>query len=249
MRGDLHRLSPRRVAQRQTCGPMERDAFHLRLSDHWCAASAGDRHWPCAQGAGTDLEGKARNGEPFARAFRKHFGPRQGARLPRRRKPRALARTLGQAAAATFQGAPSRTHAFLPCAELPGFLVALREQEGIAAYALEFLTLTAARTSEVIGARWREMNLLDKTWTVPATRMKARREHRIPLSARTLDILKGMHGIRSNDDPDTFVFTGRKPGTPLSNMAFLMLMRRMGRGDLTAHGFRATFKTWASECT
>jgi len=140
-------------------------------------------------------------------------------------------------------------HAFLPYAELPGFLVALREQEGIAAYALEFLTLTAARTSEVIGARWREMNLLDKTWTVPATRMKARREHRIPLSARALDILKGMQGIRSNDDPDTFVFTGRKPGAPLSNMVFLMLMRRMGRSDLTAHGFRATFKTWASECT
>jgi integrase len=93
------------------------------------------------------------------------------------------------------------------------------------------------------------MNLLDKTWTVPAARMKACREHRIPLSAQALDLLKGMHALRSNDDPDVFVFPGRKPGTPLSNMAFLMLMRRMGRGDLTAHGFRATFKTWASECT
>jgi integrase len=140
-------------------------------------------------------------------------------------------------------------HAFLPYAELPGFLVALREQEGIAACALEFLILTAARTSEVIGARWSEMNLLDKTWTVPAARMKARREHRVPLSARALDILKGMHGLRNKDDPDAFVFPGRKPGTPLSNMVFLMLMRRMGRADLTAHGFRATFKTWASECT
>jgi integrase len=140
-------------------------------------------------------------------------------------------------------------HAFIPYAELPGFLVALRKQEGIAAYPLEFLILTAARTSEAIGARWSEMNLPDKTWTVPAARMKARRVHRVPLSARALDILKDMHGLRSSDDPDAFVFPSRKPGTSLSNMAFLMLLRRMGRGDLTAHGFRATFKTWASECT
>jgi integrase len=91
------------------------------------------------------------------------------------------------------------------------------------------------------------MNLPDKTWTVPAARMKARRVHRVPLCARALDILKDMHGLRSSDDPGAFVFPGRKPGTPLSNMAFLMLLRRMGRGDLTAHGFRATFKTWASE--
>jgi integrase len=93
------------------------------------------------------------------------------------------------------------------------------------------------------------MNLPDRTWTVPAARMKARREHRIPLSARALDILKDMHKLRSSDDADAFVFLGRQLRTPLSNMAFLMLMRRMGRGDLTAHGFRATFKTWASECT
>jgi integrase len=140
-------------------------------------------------------------------------------------------------------------HAYLPHTELPGFLPGLREQEGIVTRALEFLILTAARTSEAIGARWSEINLLDKTWTVPAARMKARREHRVPLPARALDILKDIHGLRGSDDPDAFVFPGRKPGTPLSNMAFLMLLRRMGRGDLTAHGFRATFKTWASECT
>src|SRR6516165_8331643 len=138
-------------------------------------------------------------------------------------------------------------HAALPYAELPGFLVALGEQEGIAARALEFTALTAARTGETIFARWSELNLLDKTWTVPAERMKARREHRVPLSARALAILEEMQAHRHGDD--RFVFPGGKAGKPLSNMAFLMLLRRMKRDDLTAHGFRATFKTWASERT
>jgi integrase len=138
-------------------------------------------------------------------------------------------------------------HAALPYAELPGFLLALREQEGVAARALEFAVLTAARTGETIGARWSEIDLLDKRWTVPAARMKAGREHRVPLSARALAILEEMFAHREADDG--FVFAGGKPGLPLSNMAFLMLLRRMERGDLTAHGFRATFKTWASERT
>lgn len=140
-------------------------------------------------------------------------------------------------------------HAALPYADLPAFLTALRAQEGIAARALEFLILTAARTGEVIGARWNEIDLLDKTWTVPAARMKAHREHRVPLSPRALAILTEMRAACKDDDGNAFVFLGRKIGTPLSNMAFLMLMRRMARGDLTAHGFRATFKTWASERT
>lgn len=138
-------------------------------------------------------------------------------------------------------------HAALPYGELPVFLVALREQEGIAARALGFLLLTAARTGEVIGARWNELDLLEKTWTVPAARMKAGREHRVPLSARTLAILEEMQAHRSGGDG--FVFPGGKLEKPLSNMAFLMLLRRMKRDDLTAHGFRATFKTWASERT
>jgi integrase len=79
--------------------------------------------------------------------------------------------------------------------------------------------------------------------------MKAHREHRVPLSARALAILQDMRELRGGNDPDAFVFPGGKAGKPLSNMAFLMLLRRMGRGDLTAHGFRATFKTWASERT
>jgi integrase len=137
-------------------------------------------------------------------------------------------------------------HAALPYAELPPFLASLREQEGIAARALEFSILTAARTGEVIGACWNEVDLLDKVWKVPAARMKAHREHRVPLSGRALAILDEMQAARHGG---AFVFPGGKPGRPLSNMAFLMLLRRMGRSDLTAHGFRSSFRDWAAERT
>jgi integrase len=138
-------------------------------------------------------------------------------------------------------------HAALPYAEVPGFLVSLREQEGTAARALEFAILVAARTGEVVGARWGEVDLLDKTWTLPAARMKAGREHRVPLSARALAILEEMQRHRHAEEG--FVFPGGKLGRPLSNMAFLMLLRRLGRGDLTAHGFRSTFRDWAADRT
>lgn len=140
-------------------------------------------------------------------------------------------------------------HAALPYDELPDFLARLREQEGVAARALEFLMLTAARTGEVIGARWDEINFRNKMWIIPAMRMKADREHRVPLSDRTLTILDEMRAARQDDANEAFVFPGRKSNTPLSNMAFLMLLRRMGRGDLTAHGFRSTFRDWAAERT
>jgi integrase len=139
-------------------------------------------------------------------------------------------------------------HAALPYADLPSFLKRLREQDGTAAQALEFAILTAARTGEVIGARWSEIDLAAKVWTVPAGRMKAGKEHRVPLSDRTLAILatsKPRDG--APEIGKQFVFAGGKPGLPLSNMAFLMLLRRMGRGDLTAHGFRSTFRDWCAE--
>jgi integrase len=107
--------------------------------------------------------------------------------------------------------------AALPYAELPAFLASLRTREAVAARALEFLILTAARTGEVIGARWNEIDLLDKTWTVPAARMKAHREHRVPLSGRALAILNEMQASRHGD---AFVFPGRKPGRALSNTVF-----------------------------
>jgi integrase len=138
-------------------------------------------------------------------------------------------------------------YAALPYAELAGFLVALRKQQGIVARALEFTILTTARSGETRGARWSEFNLSDKTWAVPGERMKASREHRVPLSTRALAILEEMQAHRAGEDG--FVFLGGKQGKPLSDMAFSMLLRRMGRGDLTAHGFRSTFRDWAAEQT
>lgn len=142
-------------------------------------------------------------------------------------------------------------HAALPYAALPSFLVSLREQEGVAARALEFTILTAARTGETLGAWWTEIDFAEKVWTVPAGRMKAGKEHRIPLSARAVAILEEMRAHRGPDGGpvDGFVFPGGKIGKPLSNMAFLMLLRRMACGDLTAHGFRSSFRDWASERT
>jgi integrase len=138
-------------------------------------------------------------------------------------------------------------HAALPYGDLPAFLVELREQEGIAARALEYLVLTAGRSGEVFCAAWPEINSNDKIWVISGERMKAGREHRVPLSARALAILEEMYKLRHADDG--FVFPGAKPGKPLSNMAFLMLLRRMGRDDLTAHGFRSSFRDWAAERT
>lgn len=138
-------------------------------------------------------------------------------------------------------------HAALPYVDLPAFLGALREQAGVGARALEFTILTAARTGEVIGARWSELDMARKLWTVPGERMKGGREHRVPLSARALEILDQMKAAR-NDDGD-FIFPGGKTDRPLSNMAMTAVLRRMARGDLTVHGFRSTFRDWARERT
>jgi integrase len=146
-----------------------------------------------------------------------------------------------------------RHHAALPYAELPDFLASLREHEGVAARALEFAILTAARTGEVIGARWNEIDWSNKLWAIPASRMKSGREHRVPLGPRALAILDEMkplaHCGGENDLAQACMFPGAKVGRPLSNMAFLMLLRRMGRNGLTAHGFRSSFRDWAAERT
>jgi integrase len=141
-------------------------------------------------------------------------------------------------------------HAALPYAELSAFLARLREQEGVAARALEFTILTAARTGESIGATWGEINWTDKLWIIPGARMKGAREHRVPLCDRALAILRQMKPADNIPTAaEQFVFSGGKPGRPLSNMAFLMLLRRMSRADLTAHGFRSSFRDWAAERT
>jgi integrase len=136
-------------------------------------------------------------------------------------------------------------HAALSYAELPDFIAKLRAQEGVAARALEFTILTAARTGDTIGAVWYEVNTSDKVWTVPADRMKAGKEHRVPLSSRALAILREGHDMQTSD----YVFPGGKAGKPLSNMAMTEVLRRMGRRDITVHGFRSTFRDWAAERT
>lgn len=136
-------------------------------------------------------------------------------------------------------------HPALPFSEMGEFTESLRLQEGIAARALEFLILTAARTGETIGARWDEFDLTSGVWTIPASRMKAAVKHRIPLSTRALEIIQPLHNIRQSD----YVFPGQKEGKLLTNMAMLELLRRMGRTGLTVHGFRSSFRDWASEST
>jgi integrase len=138
-------------------------------------------------------------------------------------------------------------HAALPYAELPEFMAKLREQEGAAARALEFTILTAARTGETIGATWGEFKTAEKVWTVPGARMKAGKEHRVPVSARALAILRDAAALETS--ADAFVFPGRKNRRPLSNMAMLKLLERMKRADLTVHGFRSAFRDWAAERT
>ena len=137
-------------------------------------------------------------------------------------------------------------HASLPYQEIGAFMVDLRERESIAAKALEFAILTAARTGEVLGARWPEIDVDARTWVVPEGRMKAGRQHRVSLSDAAIVVIEHMRQHRRDDD---LVFPGLKRGRPLSNMALLAVLRRMKRDDLTAHGFRATFKTWAAERT
>jgi integrase len=136
-------------------------------------------------------------------------------------------------------------HAAMNYADVPAFMSDLQARDGIAARALEFAILTAARSGEVLGARWTEFDLERAVWTVPGMRMKAGREHRVPLSGRALNVVKEMHDSRSGD----FVFMGQKPGSQLSTMALEMVLRRMKINNATVHGFRSTFRDWAAECT
>ena len=135
-------------------------------------------------------------------------------------------------------------HAAMPFAEVPEFLAPLREIDGTAARALEFTILTAARSGEVLGARWSEIDLAAEIWTIPAARMKAAREHRIPLSDRAVAILETMTAGRSGD----FIFPGRRKGKPQCDMTIRALLRRMDC-PVTVHGFRSSFRDWVGERT
>jgi integrase len=135
-------------------------------------------------------------------------------------------------------------HAALPYIALPAFMSELRKREGVAAKALEFTILTAARTGEVTGATWDEINFAERTWTIPAGRIKGGREHKVPLSAEALHILRSIPTEASNK----FVFIGMRTGG-ISNMAMASVLSRMDRKDVTVHGFRSTFRDWAAERT
>ena len=136
-------------------------------------------------------------------------------------------------------------HAAIAYADIPAFVAKLRERDAIAAMALEFCILTATRSGEVYGARWSEIDVAAKVWTIPATRMKAARAHRVPLSDRALAILKKLAEAKTGK----FVFPGHRDGKPLSNMAMEMVMRRMKFEAVTVHGFRSAFRDWAGNET
>ena len=132
----------------------------------------------------------------------------------------------------------------LPYNEIGRFVKELRTRSGYSALGLEFLILTAARTGEIIGAKWSEIDLEKAVWTIPSGRMKAGVEHRVPLSSRAVEILES---ITSNRNPEEYIFSGWKRNTGLSNNAFLALLKKMERSDITTHGFRSCFRDWAAE--
>jgi integrase len=136
--------------------------------------------------------------------------------------------------------AKAEHHKALPYADLPAFMEELRDRQSISATALEFCILTATRTSEVIGARWSEIDLDAAVWTIPAARMKAKRDHRVPLSHRAVEILRSLLESGPPDSSRVFKF---------SNMAMLEMLRGMAGNGYTVHGFRSTFSDWARDRT
>lgn len=135
-------------------------------------------------------------------------------------------------------------HPALAWHEVPAFLAELSGRQGVAARALAFTILTAARSGEVRGMLWSEIDRQRAIWTIPAARMKAGKEHTVPLSAAALALLA------EPDDPTRLMFGSEtKPGSQLSDLSMTSVLKRMGRADLTVHGFRSTFRDWAGEAT
>jgi integrase len=138
-----------------------------------------------------------------------------------------------------------RHHPALPYSQINEFFEAIDVQDGCAVTALKFCILTATRTGEALGARWSEIDLENALWTIPSDRMKAGKEHRVPLSGSAVAILRGMAVWKASD----FVFPGSKQGAGLSNMAMAQVLKRAGYRQITVHGFRSTFRDWAAEKT
>lgn len=135
-------------------------------------------------------------------------------------------------------------HPSLPYMEMASFYRCLRVEKGVAAIALQLVILTACRTGEVLFAKWEEFDLDARIWVIPPMRMKASKEHRVPLAEEAIQLLKKLKGL-----DEIWVFPGAKKGRPMSNMAMLNVLKRMQRTDLTVHGFRSTFRVWVAERT
>jgi integrase len=151
---------------------------------------------------------------------------------------------LSEVLPARGQIAKVEHHAALAYEQIGTFMAELAKREGTAARALEFTILCASRTGETMGARWSEIDFAGKVWTVPSGRIKGGREHKVPLSSRAVEILQAL----PREDDNEFVFIGPRSGG-LSNMAMASVLKRMGREDITVHGFRSTFRDWAAERT
>jgi integrase len=140
-----------------------------------------------------------------------------------------------------FASAKGGNYAAMPFADVPAFMARLRDRDSVSARALELLILTAARSGEVRGATWTEIDLDKRLWTIPASRMKAGREHTVPLSKRAVALLKALPRIGE------FVFPGAREGKPLSDMALMQLLRGMDANGYKVHGFRSAFRDWAGD--
>ena len=136
-------------------------------------------------------------------------------------------------------------HAAMPYADVPGFTEKVRETLGLPARALELCILTATRSGEVLNAKWDEVDLEQKLWTIPAERMKAGKKHEIPLSPQAISVFEALRQQRLSE----WIFPGRSPRRPLSNMAMSMLLRRLDAGTYTVHGFRSAFRDWCGDRT
>ncbi|UXZ53084.1 tyrosine-type recombinase/integrase [Halomonas sp. 7T] len=142
-------------------------------------------------------------------------------------------------------------HPAMPYEQVAEFMEAVQNYNSMSSKALQLLILTATRTSEVLNAEWNEIDLVNATWIIPAKRMKASREHRIPLSRQALVLIANLPKIKGN----AFIFPGMKPGRPLSNMSLLQFMRGLGygpngdKGNYVPHGFRSSFRDWTGEVT
>jgi integrase len=146
-----------------------------------------------------------------------------------------------------YSAANKGHYAAMEISAIPSFIAELRRNVSVAALALEFLILTAARTGEALGAMWPQIDFAERLWTLPAGKMKSERVHQVPLCARAIEILKIVGKL--SDTSDQYAFQGRRKNRPLSNMALEMVLRRMNLTSVTVHGFRSTFRDWAGDYT